>query len=103
MTTGEKIRQRRNEMGMTQDQLAALVGISRSTLLRYENGAINGVPHTSLIPIAKALHTDPGYFLEEDVPRLTPAQVELVNSVEGLTEDRVRFYARMIKELEGRK
>lgn len=102
MDIGKRIRERRIEIGMTQDRLAELVGVSRSNILRYEHGGINEVPSGKLKAIADALHVDAGYFLEEEPPHLTLAQVELVNAVEGLPEDRVRFYARMIKELESK-
>lgn len=49
-----QIRQARKAAGLTQEQLATLLGINRATLSRYENGEID--PPTSQIKrIAKAL------------------------------------------------
>lgn len=101
MDIGKRIRGRRIEIGMTQDRLAELVGVSRSNILRYEHGGINEVPSGKLKAIADALHVDAGYFLEEEPPHLTPAQIDLVNETTGLPEERIRFYTRMIRELEG--
>ena len=63
MTTGERIRQRRKDLGMTADALAEAIGVSRSTMFRYENGYIEKMPMNNLVPIARALHTTVGYLM----------------------------------------
>ena len=63
MTTGERIRQRRKDLGMTADVLAEAIGVSRSTMFRYENGYIEKMPMNNLVPIARALHTTVGYLM----------------------------------------
>lgn len=72
MTTGERIRNRRKELGLTADALAEAIGVSRSTMFRYENGFIEKMPMNNLVPIARALHTTVGYLMgwddEKDAP-----------------------------------
>lgn len=57
---GEAIRRRREELGLTQDQLAVRLGYkSRSTINKIEKG-INDVTQSKLLSFAQALDTTPG-------------------------------------------
>lgn len=58
MTTGEKMRIRRKELGMTVDDVAAKVGKNRATIYRYESDSIE-MPASMLKPLADALDTTP--------------------------------------------
>ena len=62
MTTGERIKNRRKELGISADKLAELIGVSRSTMFRYENGYIEKLPINNLVPIARSLNTTVGYL-----------------------------------------
>ena len=66
MTTGERIKARRKEIGVTADKLAEMIGVSRSTIFRYENGSIEKLPINSLVPIARALSTTVGFIMGWD-------------------------------------
>ena len=55
MTCGERIKQRREELGMSADTLAELTGKNRATIFRYEKGEIENVPIPVIGVIAKAL------------------------------------------------
>ena len=59
MNTGDRIKQRRIELGLTADELAKKIGKSRATIYRYENGDIENMPTPILVPLAKALDTTP--------------------------------------------
>lgn len=63
MTIGERIKQRRIELGFDANELASKIGKSRATVYRYENGDIENMPTTVLEPIAKALNTTPAYLM----------------------------------------
>lgn len=63
-TTGERIKERRTELGLSADSLAAKIGISRSTFFRYESGAIEKIPLENLISIANALNTTVKYLMD---------------------------------------
>jgi len=66
MTTGERIRARRKEIGMSAEQLASILGVSPATIYRYENGDIEKVPISIIEPIAKALRTTQEYLMGWD-------------------------------------
>lgn len=66
MNVGERIKQRRKSMKMSADQLAERVGVSRSTIFRYEKGDIEKVGPDVLKGIAKALNTTPSFLMGWD-------------------------------------
>ena len=83
MNTGDRIKQRRIELGLTADDLAQKIGKSRATIYRYENGDIENMPTPILEPLARALDTTPadlmGWESTADVPmERVPKKVESV-------------------------
>jgi transcriptional regulator with XRE-family HTH domain len=63
MEVGERIRQRREELNMTQGELAKKVGYtSRSSIAKIEANA-NGMLQSKLILFAKALQVTPAYIM----------------------------------------
>ena len=54
--TGEKIRALRESRGMSQEQLAELVGVSKNSISRYETGTAD-MKSSVLFEISKALST----------------------------------------------
>lgn len=54
---GYKIKEVREEMRMTQEELAEKSGISRTTISALENGTMRATTTKTLIQIAQALET----------------------------------------------
>ncbi|MCS6780987.1 MAG: helix-turn-helix domain-containing protein, partial [Geminicoccaceae bacterium] len=61
---GERIRLRRTELGLTQEQLASALGISYQQVQKYENG-VNRISASRLAEIAQRLEVPIGWFVEE--------------------------------------
>ncbi len=59
---GERIRRRRTQLGLTQEQLARTIGVSYQQIQKYETGA-NRIPAGSLHLIARRLEVSLDYFL----------------------------------------
>ncbi len=57
MDIGEKIKECRKEIGMSAEDLASIIGVSPSTIYRYENNDISNMGIDKLKAIASALHT----------------------------------------------
>ena len=89
-TLGERIRMRRQELGWTQDQLAAKAGISKGFLSDVENGK-RSVSAGNLQEIAQALGLSLDYLMRgDDSPSPAkeiqiPASLSDFASREGLT------------------
>ena len=76
MTMGEQIKARREELGLTQRDLAGLVGYSNhSTVARVEADEVN-LPHSKIVEFAKALQVTPGFLTGWDAPPAQPEQPE---------------------------
>lgn len=63
MRTGERIAERRIAKGLSQTQLAKLVGVSQATIGKLESGISSGSSH--LHKIARVLETTPAYLNRE--------------------------------------
>jgi transcriptional regulator with XRE-family HTH domain len=82
---GARMRERRIMLGLTQQQMAELIGVTYQQAHKYEKG-INRVAAGRLYNIAQALGVDVGYFFEglhSDKPKAEPQQrlsLELAHS-----------------------
>ena len=61
--TGKQMKKRRKQLNMSADELAEKLGVSRSTIFRYEKGDIDKVPADHIEKLAKALRTTPAYLM----------------------------------------
>ena len=59
----KRIKERREELGYSYQTLADLTGMSKSTLQRYETGAIGNLPLDKLDVLAKALKCTAAYLM----------------------------------------
>lgn len=66
MSVGKRIKERRNELQMSVDELATKLNKNRATVYRYEKGEIENLPLDVLEPLAKALDTTPQYLMGWD-------------------------------------
>lgn len=66
MSFGERMQQRRKELGLSIVDLAHKTKRCRQTLHRYENGAIRNVPIDVIVLLARALDTTPNWLLGWD-------------------------------------
>ncbi len=62
MTIGERIKEKRLKKNYTLEKLANEIGITKSTVLKYENGSI-AIPSDKIEKIAKALKCTPAYLM----------------------------------------
>jgi transcriptional regulator with XRE-family HTH domain len=68
---GQRIRARRLEMDMSQQNLAEQLGVSFQQVQKYEKG-VNRVGSTRLIEIARVLETDVDYFMGDMMGKKKP-------------------------------
>ncbi|MBR1727916.1 MAG: helix-turn-helix transcriptional regulator [Selenomonadaceae bacterium] len=59
----DNLKAARLKAGMTLDEVAKKVGVSRQTIQRYESGVINNVPSDKIEKMAEALDTTPEYLM----------------------------------------
>lgn len=82
MSIGDRIKQRRKELGLSADQVAEKLNVDRTTIFRYERGFINKVPADVLAELAKVLATSPLYLMGLSDESDSPANPENVFQIE---------------------
>lgn len=96
MNVGERIKNRRQYLGMTVDELANKLGKNRATIYRYESAEIENLPLTILEPLAKALYVTPSYLMGWDVATTTAKKVPILGTIAAgtpiLAEENIEDY-----------
>lgn len=64
MSFGQRLRDRRKEMGYTQGELAEKLGISLSAVSNYENGQ-NAMREDILLRVFEILKIEPNYLYQD--------------------------------------
>lgn len=85
MTFGEKLRQARRKAGLTQEELAARVGLQRRAVLQYENGHNYPRSHETYEKLANALGMDINRLITEEGEDDARSDAErIISEVRGL-------------------
>lgn len=63
MTIGDRMKKRRIELKLVQEDVALIVGVTKQTIQKYENNIITNIPSDKIELIAKALSTSPAYLM----------------------------------------
>lgn len=63
MNKGERIKKRREQIGLTQVALADMIGESKQTVYKYETGIVTNIPSDKIELIAKALRVQPEWIM----------------------------------------
>ena len=63
MTVGNRIKQKRESIPLSQVDLANACGISKQTLYEYENNIVTNIPSDKIELIADKLKTEPAYLM----------------------------------------
>lgn len=89
MEMKEIIRNRRSELGLTLEDVARRVGVSRGTVQRWEKGLLQNPGRDKIASLAAALQVSPEYLLgwTED-PGLKMEQ-DLASATASLTEEEI--------------
>ena len=88
MTFGERVRARREEMGMTRQQLAGLLGVTLSAVSNYEKG-ISFPREDVILRLFDALETEPNVLFQDSFRSggqvLTQGEQTLLEQYRGLS------------------
>ena len=103
MTLGKKIRALRDELGMSQAQLAAQAELSQGYLSQLENDEVQNPSAAVIFRLARALHVDPRVLMQA----AGYAEMALAGEASGSYEvsvdpDLLSFLARIPREQQAR-
>lgn len=94
----KRMKSRREELNMSYQTLSEKVGISKSTLQRYETGYIKNMPVDKLEEIADALNVSPAYLMgwENHTPSTLAAHFDGEEYTEDEMEE-IKNFAAFVK------
>ena len=102
-----KIKQLRQEKGMTLEQVADIVGVGKSTVRKWETGMIANMGRDKIALLAKALGTTPAYLMgwqeETDLknspaePKLTEGEKVMLDLFRQIPEGKQQMVLEMIR------
>ena len=103
MTSGERIRKRRLDLGLTQEEVATRLGFKhKSSIAKIEKG-IHDLSETKIVAIANVLDTTPSYIMgwdDEEEPEEPPKPNKLqrfTELIDGLSEEEQERLYNIIK------
>ena len=100
MTVGERIRTLREQLNITQTELALSVNATKQTIYKYENGIITNIPSDKIEAIASVLHCSPSYLMGWENNSPVPHTLAAHFDGDEYTEeelDEIRRYAEFVK------
>lgn len=62
-TVGDRIKERRELIKMSQVELAEKMGVSKQTLYKYENNVVTNIPSDKIQIVAQILDISPSYLM----------------------------------------
>ncbi len=85
-TLGQRIRAQRIRLGMTQEGLAEMMCVPKSTLSAYENDKVD-IKSSVIIELSHLLETTPNYLLgaEQD-----PYIIRVYTLISGIKDEKIR-------------
>ena len=66
MEMAERIKERRNAMGFTQEELGEKLGLQKSAIAKYENGRVENMKRSVIADMATLLECSPAYLMGWD-------------------------------------
>lgn len=63
MTIGDRIKEKREQLGVTQTELGKSCGVTKQTIYKYENNIVTNIPLDKLNQIADYLGVSPAYLM----------------------------------------
>ena len=66
MGMAERIKERRNLMGLTQEELADKLGLQKSAIAKYENGRVENIKRSVIAKMSEVLECSPAYIMGWD-------------------------------------
>lgn len=95
MNIGQKIKEQRELLNLTQEELGKACGTTKQTIFKYETGIVTNIPMDRLCIIADKLRVTPSWLMgwDDNTPPsgtaapLTPSEQDLLQSFRQLNEE----------------
>jgi transcriptional regulator with XRE-family HTH domain len=97
--TGQRIRELRLQLNMTQEDLGAKVGLKTAAINKYETGLVVNLKRETIQELAKALRTSPSYLMGWDETK-PPTTIAAHFDGDEYTEEeleKIKEFAKFVK------
>lgn len=96
MNMSDRIKEKRLELGYTQEELAEKVGLQKSAIAKYENGRVENIKRSMIQKLADTLNCSPAYLMgwEEN---LNEESEDII--VDIMSDNRLLAYVKKIRTL----
>ena len=84
MTKGERIKQLREQAGLTQEELAAKLKVTKQTIHKYEKNIVTNIPSDNIEVLADILDSTPEYIL--GWKKATPEKAKNGNTIADIAD-----------------
>jgi transcriptional regulator with XRE-family HTH domain len=104
MTIGERLKSKREQLGIGQTDLAKRVGVTKQTLYKYENGIVTNIPSDVIERLAEELNCSPSYIMgwEESSKHRIEAYAKRLSEMDETDLDNVIKYIDFLESQKGR-
>ena len=68
MSVGIRIKERREQLSLTQTELAEMIGVTKGAIGNYESG-VSKPRESILVQLCEALKVDPNYLYQDSFPK----------------------------------
>ena len=88
-TLGARIKAQRIRCGMTQEELAEVMCIPKSTISAYENNKVD-IKSSVILELSKVLETDANYLLGIEVPEEDEFVYEAMELLKQIRDEKIK-------------
>lgn len=97
----QKIKELRQQRGMTLEQVANIVGVGKSTVRKWETGMIANMKRDKIAALSQALGTTPAHLMGwQDEDDENPHELKLLTAFDKLDVDDQIFVAQAVEDYE---
>lgn len=96
MSIGEKIKQLRKGLGLTQTELGDRLGVKKNAVSKWECGRVEDIPTSTIKALANLFNVPPSYLIDDDSP-FSIAKQALHNFVDEITDEEAVRALRVLK------
>ena len=97
------MKKRRKDLGLTLEDVAKIVGVTRQTIQKYESGVVTNIPSDKIELIATALKTTPAYLMGWEEEKKEDIETIAAHALRDLTEEEIKAVITLAKHIKSEK